>query len=275
MYTLPNAKINIGLKVVGRRQDGYHDLQTVFYPISLSDSLEVTALKNEDRPFELLVNGITFQGEDKDNLVVKVYLALKEEFELPPVRIYLTKHIPVGAGLGGGSSDAANMMKLLNDMFSLGLSDKEMEARLSPFGADCPFFIHNKPVYAEEIGDKFSPVSLSLKGYHLLLVKPDINISTALAYRGVRPEMPSVDLKTLITQTPFHLWRDVIVNDFEESIFPNHPEIAAIKQTLYDMGAIYASMSGSGSSVYGVFSRPIDDVSKLFPDCFTFTGTLG
>lgn len=274
MYTLPNAKINIGLKVIGRRQDGYHDLQTVFYPISLSDSLEVTALKSEDRSCELLVNGITLQGEDKDNLVVKVYLALKEEFELPPVRIYLTKHIPVGAGLGGGSSDAANMMKLLNDMFSLGLSYREMEARLSPLGADCPFFVRNKPVYAEGIGDKFSPVSLSLNGYHLLLVKPDINISTALAYRGVRPEKPSVDLKTLITETPLYLWRDIIVNDFEKSIFSSYPKIAAIKHTLYDMGAIYASMSGSGSSVYGVFSRPIDNVSKLFPDCFTFAGML-
>lgn len=276
MYSLPNAKVNIGLRVVGRRPDGYHDLQTVFCPIPLTDSLEVKRAKHLRQPYEFILSGLPIPsgGNGDDNLVVRVFMSMRDEFSLPPTSIFLCKHIPVGAGLGGGSSDAAAMMLLLRDYYELDLTDAEIEQRLAAYGADCPFFVRNKPVYAEGIGNQFTPINLSFKGMYFVLVKPPIHISTAEAYAGVTPSQPLSSLKDVLQNTPVKLWRNLVVNDFEASIFRRYPQIAAIKQTLYDMGATYASMSGSGSAVYGLFTRPVDNAANIFPDFFTFAGTL-
>lgn len=275
MYELPNAKINIGLNVVERRKDGYHNLQTIFYPIPLTDSLEIKPLENKEEPYDFQSSGFKIPGNSDENLVVRVFTSMQKEFGLPNTSIHLAKRIPMGAGLGGGSADAAFMMKMLNDCYGLGLSENEMEARMAAFGADCPFFIKNKPVYAEGIGNEFYPINISLKGYYIALVKPDIHVSTAQAYSNVRPVMPQKSLAQIITETPISQWKGVIKNDFEDSVFPLFPGIKAIKDTLYDMGAIYASMSGSGSAVYGIFSRPVDNVATIFPNCFTMSNQLG
>ncbi len=274
MYSLPNAKINIGLRIVGRRPDGYHDLQTVFFPIPLADSLEIEEARRLRKPYEFILSGIALPDDGKDNLVVRVFLALQEEFDLPPTSIFLSKHIPAGAGLGGGSSDAAAMMQLLNDYYHLDLTTVDMEQRLAAFGADCPFFVRNKPMYAEGIGNVFTPVNINLKDKYIVLVKPDIHVSTAEAYAAVTPCQLPNSLYDQLLSTPVQLWRNVITNDFEPYVFRTYPKVAAIKQTLYDMGAIYASMSGSGSAVYGIFGRPIDNAGKVFHDCFTFAASL-
>ena len=291
MYSLPNAKINIGLRVVGKRPDGYHNLQTIFYPIPLTDSLEVKRAKHLRQPYEFILSGLPIPGGGNadDNLVVRVFMSMRDEFSLPPTSIFLCKHIPVGAGLGGGSSDAAAMMLLLCDYYELDLTDAEIEQRLAAFGADCPFFVRNKPVYAEGIGNQFTPIDFTLKGMYLVLVKPPIHISTAEAYAGLEikdpPPAPPINggeqiaisqLIQDISLSPFTGERGggLLINDFEPSVFRRYPQIAAIKQTLYDMGATYASMSGIGSAVYGLFTRPIDNAPTIFPDCFTFAGKL-
>ncbi len=274
MLYLPNCKINIGLNVVSKRPDGYHNLETVFYPVPLRDNLEVKPLNDTDAPYRLTVGGAKVEGQAADNLVVKVYLALKEEFGLPPVDIFLYKNVPMGAGLGGGSSDAASMMLLLNEMFALGLSPEEMERRIAPFGADCAFFVRNRPAYATGIGDELSPIPLSLRGKFILLVKPDVFVSTKEAYARVTPRPADYPLREAIMQ-PIETWRGTVVNDFEASVFPNHPELAAIKQTLYDMGALYAAMSGSGSTLFGIFDRPVEEEArKLFSAAFVFSKQL-
>ncbi len=274
MLYLPNCKINIGLNVVSKREDGYHNLETVFYPVPLRDNLEVKPLEDAAEPYRLSVGGAKVEGTAADNLVVKVYLALKEEYQLPPVDIFLYKNVPMGAGLGGGSSDATSMLLLLNEMFSLGLSASDMERRIAPFGADCAFFVRNVPAYATGIGDQLSPISLSLRGKFILLVKPDVFVSTKEAYAHVTPRPADFPLREAIMQ-PIENWRDTVVNDFEASVFPNHPELAAIKQTLYDMGALYAAMSGSGSTVYGIFDRPIEEEArKVFAGSFVYSKQL-
>lgn len=274
MLLLPNCKINIGLNVVSRRADGYHNLETVFYPIPLRDNLEIKELpKDVDMPYHYTQNGIAVDGNPSDNLVVKVYEALRAEFKLPPIDIFLFKNIPLGAGLGGGSSDAASMMVGLNEMFQLGLTNEEMEHRIASFGADCAFFIKNAPAYATGIGDQLAPIHLSLKNKFIVLVKPDIFVSTKEAYAHVMPLPAAYPLQKAI-ELPIACWRERIVNDFEQSVFPNHPELAAIKQTLYDMGALYAAMSGSGSTIYGIFDRPVEEAKTVFKQHFVFTQKL-
>lgn len=273
MLLLPNCKINLGLQVVRKRPDGYHDLQTVFYPIPLRDNLELRELRNSDAPYALQLAGQTIGGNPDDNLIIKVYRQLKEEFDLPALDIYLYKHIPLGAGLGGGSSDAAFMMKGLNEVFELGLSDYEMERRLAGLGADCAFFVQNVPAYATGIGDELTPIPLSLKGMYIVLVKPDVFVSTREAYAGVTPKEPEHDLLKALRR-PVTEWRDRVVNDFEPSVFAAHPELAAVKQTLYDMGADYAAMSGSGSTLFGLFSRPVPEARKVFKEHFVWTEHL-
>lgn len=273
MLLLPNCKINIGLNVVARRADGYHDLETVFFPIPLRDNIEFKEITDEDVPFRLSIGGASISGAAEDNLVVKVFLSLKEEFDLPPLDIFLYKNIPMGAGLGGGSSDAAAMMRGLNEAYGLGLSTEKMERRVACFGADCAFFIQDKPAYATGIGDVLSPINLSLKGKHIVLVKPDVFVSTKEAYAHVTPQPAQFALKDAIQQ-PIEDWKETIVNDFELSVFPNHPELPAIKQTLYDMGALYAAMSGSGSTIFGIFDRPVSEAKKVFHKHFVFTKEL-
>lgn len=273
MLQLPNCKINIGLNVVSRRTDGYHDLETVFFPIPLRDNLEFQPLTNSDEPFHLTVSGAPVAGNPEDNLVVRVYLSVKKEFDLPALDIFLYKNIPTGAGLGGGSSDAAFMLKGLNEAFDLGLTAADMEQRIAAFGADCAFFVRNRPSYATGIGDKLSPISLSLKNKWIVLVKPDIFVSTKEAYAQVHPHKPAHPLHEAIL-APIALWKHSIVNDFEASVFPNHPELQAIKQTLYDMGALYAAMSGSGSTMYGIFDRPAEEAKSVFSNHFVFMQKL-
>lgn len=268
MITFPNAKINLGLNIVEKRPDGYHNLETIFYPINLQDALEVTRRENNDKEYTLHISGSPLEGEPEDNLVVKAYKLLKKDYPgLLPVDIHMYKHIPAGAGLGGGSSDAACMIKLLNDKFSLGLSTERMEEYAVKLGADCSFFIRNKPVFATGIGNLFEPVELSLKGYHIILIKPDIFVSTRDAFAEIKPVRPAVSLKEVVKQ-PIETWKSSMKNDFEDSVFKKFPEIAAIKDELYDLGAVYAAMSGSGSSVYGIFKAPIENVEDKFCGCF-------
>ena len=268
MITFPNAKINLGLNIVEKRPDGYHNLETIFYPINLQDALEVTRRENNDKEYTLHISGSPLEGEPEDNLVVKAYKLLKKDYPgLLPVDIHMYKHIPAGAGLGGGSSDAACMIKLLNDKFSLGLSTERMEEYAVKLGADCSFFIRNKPVFATGIGNLFEPVELSLKGYHIILIKPDIFVSTRDAFAEIKPVRPAVSLKEIVKQ-PMEAWKNSMKNDFEDSVFKKFPEIAAIKDELYDLGAVYAAMSGSGSSVYGIFKAPIENVEDKFCGCF-------
>lgn len=268
MITFPNAKINLGLNIVEKRPDGYHNLETIFYPINLQDALEVTRRENNDKEYTLHISGSPLEGEPEDNLVVKAYKLLKKDYPgLLPVDIHMYKHIPAGAGLGGGSSDAACMIKLLNDKFSLGLSTERMEEYAVKLGADCAFFIRNKPVFATGIGNLFEPVELSLKGYHIILIKPDIFVSTRDAFAEIKPVRPAVSLKEIVKQ-PMETWKNSMKNDFEDSVFKKFPEIAVIKDELYDLGAVYAAMSGSGSSVYGIFKAPIENVEDKFCGCF-------
>lgn len=269
MIVYPNSKINIGLNVVEKRKDGYHNLETVFYPINLHDALELETIDGiaPDVGYQLKVAGTVLDGTPDDNLIVKAYKLLKKDFDLPPVSIYIYKHIPTGAGLGGGSSDAAFMIKALNSKFALGLTRQKMEEYAVMLGADCPFFINNKPVFATGIGNIFEPINLSLKGKTLVLIKPDIFVSTRDAYSAVKPQVPEVSLTELLSQ-PIETWKDNVVNDFEASVFPKYAEIAAIKDKLYDLGAIYASMSGSGSSVYGIFNSPVENVDEKFAGYF-------
>ena len=275
MITFPNAKINLGLNIIEKRPDGYHNLETVFYPVPVEDALEVNILNESTQKFRLHQAGLEIAGEAENNLVVKAYKLLDERFNLPPIDIHLFKHIPSGAGLGGGSSDAAYMLKLLNEKFNLELSDENLEEYAAKLGADCAFFIRNTPTYAEGIGNIFSPISLSLKGYQIVLVKPDIFVSTRDAFAQIKSHRQEIPLKEVIKQ-PIEEWKERMVNDFEESVFPQFPAIKEIKEKLYEAGAIYAAMTGSGSSVFGLF-KPEDNksVKEDFGEkAFVYQGAL-
>lgn len=268
MICFPNAKINLGLNVVAKRPDGYHDIETVFYPIPLTDALEVVPA---DKP-SFHQWGIKVDTPSEKNLVIKALNLLKAQYDIPALEIHLMKAVPFGAGLGGGSSDAAFMLKLLSDFCGLNIPDGKLEEMAASIGADCPFFIRNTPVFASGTGNIFEPIELSLKGYHLCLVKPDVAVSTAEAYSRVTPSAPAVSLKEII-QSPAGTWKERMVNDFEESVFSRHPVIRKIKERLYLRGAVYASMSGSGSSVFGLFAEPTQ-LKHEFPDCFVWEGPM-
>jgi len=251
MLSFPNAKINIGLQILNKRPDKYHNLETVFYPVPVYDVLEIVDAPEN----KLSVSGISIPN-GTDNLCNRVYQLLKDDYKLSPLHIYLHKNIPIGAGLGGGSSDAAFLIKLLNEHFDLKLSSVQMMNYARKVGADCAFFIENTPVFASGIGDEFSPVKLDLTPYHIVLVKPAIHISTAEAFSGIITNQRGRNLKDCILQ-PVNTWKETILNDFEFSIFEKYPAIALIKEELYHAGAIYASMSGSGSCVFGIFEESV------------------
>ena len=258
MITFPNAKINLGLNIIKKRPDGYHDLETVFYPVPIEDALEITPHKDKEKggKCRLHPSGMPVEGCADDNLVVKAYRLLDADFDLPPIDVHLYKHIPSGAGLGGGSADAAFMLKMLDKLFALHLTTEQLEGYASRLGADCAFFIGNRPVFAEGIGNVFTPITLSLEGYWIGIVKPDVFVSTREAFAGIVPRKPEVSLKDVVRQ-PVETWRELMANDFEESIFRLHPAIAEVKQEMYRLGAVYASMSGSGSAVYGLFREEV------------------
>ncbi|MDD4609416.1 MAG: 4-(cytidine 5'-diphospho)-2-C-methyl-D-erythritol kinase [Bacteroidaceae bacterium] len=253
MILSANAKINLGLHITAKRPDGYHNLETIFYPIPLADDLEILS-PSAAKETELHLSGIPIEGATTDNLIIKAYHLVEQRFSLPPVSIYLHKNIPTGAGLGGGSSDATHTIKLLNQLFELKLTTVEQEKMVSQLGADCPFFVENKPVYATGTGNLFTPLDFSLKGYYLLLVKPDVFVSTKAAFSRVRPQQSTQDLPTLLKQSPT-TWKESLRNDFETSVFSLYPSLLEIKEQLYKQGAVYASMSGSGSSIYGIFKE--------------------
>ncbi|MDO5075020.1 MAG: 4-(cytidine 5'-diphospho)-2-C-methyl-D-erythritol kinase [Bacteroidales bacterium] len=274
MLVYPCCKINLGLNIVARRSDGYHNLETVFYPIPLHDNLEVLEARNATAPYLLHQTGLDVEGSPDNNLVVRVLNLLREDYkQIPPVEIWLHKRIPSGAGLGGGSSDAAYMMRLLNEQFGLEMTDEDIEFRLSRLGADCKFFYHSRPAYATGIGDVLTPIPFDLAGWDFVLVKPNIHVSTREAYSLVQPK-PSHENLLLSLDRPIETWRDTVTNDFEASVFAQYPQIAAIKQTLYDMGAVYASMSGSGSSVFGLFRKSQPEAEEVFRDCFVYETKL-
>ncbi|MEQ6166694.1 4-(cytidine 5'-diphospho)-2-C-methyl-D-erythritol kinase [Ekhidna sp. MALMAid0563] len=254
MITFPNAKINLGLNIVSNREDGYHNIESCFYPIPWRDSLEVI----EAASFAFYSYGLDIPGDTSSNLCVKAYELLKADFDIPPIEIHLLKNIPMGAGLGGGSADGAFTLKMLNDIFSLNLTDSQLENYALQLGSDCPFFIKNKPAIARGRGEQLKVIDLDLSGYHIAIHNPGIHISTKEAYAGVKPEQPELHVSEII-QKPISEWKDTLSNDFESSIFPNHPEIEQLKKEMYEAGAIYASMTGSGSTVFGVFEDEIAD----------------
>ena len=248
MITFPNAKINIGLNIINRRNDGYHNLETIFYPVNIKDALEIV----EAETLSFSSSGIEIPGHANENLCLKAFEMLRVDFNIPPLSIHLHKGIPIGAGLGGGSSDAAFFIKLVNEKFTLNLSTEAMQNYCRRLGADCAFFINNTPVFASGKGDQFEELGLELKDYYLVLVMPPVHVSTGEAYRGVTPSVPQTSLKELIKH-PVEEWKRFIKNDFELSVFRNHSSIRGVKAALYQAGALYASMSGSGASVYGIF----------------------
>ena len=277
MITFPIAKINLGLNVVERRPDGYHNLETVFYPVNIKDALELTMMNTKfPSPVDcdIKVSNLNVEGDEQHNLVVRAYQLLKCDFpQMPRVHAHLYKVIPTQAGMGGGSSDCAYTIRLLNEMFTLGLTEQRMIDYAAQLGADCAFFILSRPSYAEGIGERLVPVSLDLSSYYIGVVRPDIPVSTREAFSLIKPVKPAKCCRDVVLQ-PIETWRDELSNDFEQSVFALHPEIEAIKQRLYNLGAVYAAMSGSGSAVFGIFQDPIE-ISKHFPsDMFTYFGRL-
>jgi len=270
MIVFPNAKINIGLTITEKRTDGFHNLETIFLPVKWCDALEFV----EADEVLFSSSGLHISGDPESNLVMKAYRMMQKNFSLPPLNIHLHKAIPFGAGLGGGSSDAAFMLLMLNKRFELDLSETELELYASQLGSDCPFFIRNSPVFACGKGELMEPVQLALNGLFILLVKPPIEVSTANAFQYMIPEKPVNSLKTLI-QIPIHNWKDQVVNQFESTVFKQYPEIGELKKRLYDLGAVYASMSGSGSCVFGLFQKLPYGEKSLFPASFlTFSQKL-
>jgi 4-diphosphocytidyl-2-C-methyl-D-erythritol kinase len=252
MIVFPNAKINIGLHIVSKRPDGFHNIESVFYPLKIFDALEVI----ESRNWQFTSSGLPVPGEN--NICEKAYTLLKQKYNVPPVKMHLHKNIPIGAGLGGGSADGTFALKIIDKKFSLRIPRQEIMELAAQLGSDCPFFIDNTAVLVKGRGEDLSPVNLSLKGYYFVLVYPNIHISTAEAYAGITPQKPLRSVEDIIA-LPMEKWREYLKNDFESYLFEKYPVLREIKTNMYQLGAAYASMSGSGSSVYGIFEEmPVD-----------------
>lgn len=260
MIVFPNAKINIGLSIVSKRSDGYHNLETVFYPVSVTDALEMAAA----RELKLTATGIQLDNNAGENLVLRAWSAMEKDFDLPPVHFHLHKVIPFGAGLGGGSSDAAFTLKMVNEFFGLQLNAEELKKYARQIGADCSFFIENRPAFASGTGTYLNPIEIDLSQYQIVLLKPNLSVSTPDAYKHVQPAPASFNLKRLADLHPGQ-WKNVVVNDFEKSVFQMYPVVKECKEILYKMGALFASMSGSGSAVYGIFRHLPADFDKFIP----------
>jgi 4-diphosphocytidyl-2-C-methyl-D-erythritol kinase len=264
MVVFPNAKINLGLRITSKRADGFHNLDTVFYPLPFTDALEIISQSTpSETPVIFSSTGLVIPGDTQSNLCLKAYHLLKNKFpELPAIQMHLHKNIPMGAGLGGGSSDGAFTLKLLNEKFKLNIPDDELLELALTLGSDSPFFIKNTPVHATGRGEIMQPTSVDLSNKKIALVLPGIHVSTALAFKGC-PISSSIETCDSITKQPVETWKDQLINDFEQTVFPNYPALATIKEQLYDAGAIYASMTGTGSTVYGIFNE-LPDLEGVF-----------
>ena len=279
MLTFPCAKINLGLNITSKRKDGYHNLETIFYPVPITDALEVKLMHDDfpsDESCDLKITGNAVDCDEKNNLVVKAYTLLAQDFKLPRVHTHLVKRIPMQAGLGGGSADGAFMIRLLDERFRLNMGIAEMERYASRLGSDCAFFITTEPSFATGRGEVLEPVNIAeqnLQGYYIAIVKPTIAVSTREAFKQIICRQPEHCCRDIVRQ-PVETWKTVLTNDFEEPAFEQHPELADIKQRLYDLGAVYAQMSGSGSAFFGLFRTEPQQLKSNFPDCYTFTTKL-
>jgi len=253
MILFPHCKINLGLSIENKRPDGFHNIKTILYPIDLMDVLEINT--SDESQISMTMSGIPIQGNIQSNLCVRAYELINKDFHLPAVNIHLHKAIPHGAGLGGGSSDAAFTIKMLNSKFNLGLSNEQMKLYASELGSDCAFFIENKAVVAKGKGDIFEKTDISLQNYYILIVKPDVCVNTSEAYQWIKPQNAEIDIESIL-KLPIESWKEWLVNDFEESVFKKYPVIRSIKELFYKSGAVYAAMSGSGAAVYGIFQEP-------------------
>lgn len=261
MIDFPNCKINLGLNITQKRHDGFHNIETVFYPVNWSDSIEI--IEGGSQSFELFISGLKVEGNTSENIIYKAFKLISEDHKLPNLKVYLHKVLPMGAGLGGGSSDAAFFMKLANKQIKLNLSTEKLTEIARKLGSDCAFFIENTPVFAKGKGDEFEVVNVDLSQYYILLVYPGVHSNTKEAYEGCIPTQPSRSVKDIVSKEPIEKWKDLLMNDFEKSIFKKYPEIEKLKNDLYKNGAIYASLSGSGSAVFGIF-KTIPEIS--FPE---------
>ena len=269
MVFFPPCKINLGLNILNKRPDGFHTIETCFYPVPWTDILEI----NHSEELTFSSSGNIIPGKADENLCLKAYRLMQKEFNLPPVKIHLHKIIPTGAGLGGGSSDAAHTLRKLNEIFQLNISNEKLMRYATELGSDCAFFVQDKPMLGSGRGEVLTDITINLSGKFLVLVKPGIQVSTAEAYSTVKPNQTASPLHSILTKHPLSEWKYVVKNDFEESVFEKHPEIQSIKEKLYDLGAIYASMSGSGSAVFGIFDSPINR-AEYFAGLMKWSGTL-
>jgi 4-diphosphocytidyl-2-C-methyl-D-erythritol kinase len=267
MTLFPNCKINIGLYIERKREDGFHDIKTLFYPINFNDTIEIE--KTDKKNTSISIFGIPIEGDTNDNLCLKAYNLLNNDFDLPPVNIILLKRIPTGAGLGGGSSDAVHTLLLLNEMFELKISNHQLYSYANKLGSDCAFFIENKPLLASEKGSTFNEIDFSIKNHYIVLIKPNQSINTTSAYKWITPRNKQIDLESLL-HAPIENWKNTVINDFEEEVFKRFPNIKDLKDRLYDYGAVYASMSGSGSAVFGIFKKIPENIEH--DECYLWHG---
>ena len=273
MISFPGCKINLGLNITKKLSNGFHDLESVFVPVSLSDVLEI--IVNPDfAKTNFNYTGTAIPGNPADNLVKKAFDLLANHYDLSPVEVQLHKIVPMGAGLGGGSADASAMLLMLNELFKLNIDQNELSDHAKSLGADCPFFIFNEPALVTGIGENIKPIDAGLKGKKILLVFPDIHIDTSKAFQNVIPEEPNESLESIIYNYPIVEWKNHIKNDFENYVFKTHPAIADIKERIYKMGAVYASLSGSGSTIYGIFNEIPEVLPDHFNPHFTYWGEL-
>lgn len=259
MLSFPNCKINLGLHILNKREDGYHNLETIFYPINFREALEIIPTQNPFNSIEFSNTGLTVTGNTEENICIKAYHLLKKDFTaLPEIKMHLHKAIPMGAGLGGGSADGAFTLQLLNKKFTLNLTKTDLLKYAVRLGSDCPFFIINKPCFAAGRGEILEEINISLSTYKIVLVNPGIHVNTGWAFAQLTPATPLKSIKEIINQ-PITTWKQELKNDFEKPVFEKYPAIKKIKETMYVQGALYAAMSGSGSTVYGIFNNEIDE----------------
>jgi 4-diphosphocytidyl-2-C-methyl-D-erythritol kinase len=270
MISFPNAKINLGLRVLGKRPDGYHNLETIMYHVGLCDAMEVICVPSAD--FSIDTSGLTIPGGSRDNLCTRAYLLMKKKYNLPEVKMHLHKCIPMGAGLGGGSADAAFTLKMLNKLFELDLNDATLRELAAAIGSDCPFFIKNIPSLAQGRGEILEELPLSLQSCHILVIKAPIHIDTSEAYAFADRSHPGQPLKNIV-KMPVNEWKNYLISDFERYAFQKHPVLKSIKQRLYEQGAAFASLTGSGSAIYGIFDGKPPEMD-MGSDHFVWSGEL-